>query len=73
MERLAALDPTNALWLSGIIEYNYDLAKNGDDSARRFAFIAACLGELNAKRGLTAEQRDWLAEAETQIAKLQLH
>jgi tetratricopeptide (TPR) repeat protein len=41
MEPLAAADPTNILWQADIIEYNRDLAINGDDPARRFAFILA--------------------------------
>jgi hypothetical protein len=58
-------------WQADVIEYNYDLAINGDNSADRFAYVAARLRKLKSERELSAEQAGWLAEAETRLAKLQ--
>jgi tetratricopeptide (TPR) repeat protein len=69
-ERLAAIDFTNVLWKSDVIEFNYDLAVNGDDSARRFVFIAERLRQLKAQHGLNKEQTGWLAEADAALSKL---
>jgi tetratricopeptide (TPR) repeat protein len=71
MERLAAIDATNRQWQAVLVEYNYDLAINGDDSARRFAYVAASLTKLQSEMKLSAEQAGWLAEAQTRLAKLQ--
>jgi len=70
MEPLAAADPTNVLRQADIIEYNRGLAINGDDPARRFAFILAALRRLQTLTKLTDEQNAWLSEAETQLAKV---
>jgi len=69
MERLTAIDPSNVLWWLDVIEYNYDVAINGDDSIRRFGFIAAALRDLQKKKGLTSEQEGWLMEAEKRLAQ----
>jgi hypothetical protein len=69
MERLIAIDPSNVQWLVDVIEYNYDLAINGDDSIRRFLFIAAVLRDLQKKNALTSEQEGWLLEAEKRLAQ----
>jgi tetratricopeptide (TPR) repeat protein len=63
MEGLASIDPKNQHWLAVLVEYNYDLAINGDDPARRFAYVAAALQKLQAVRKLTTEQAGWLARA----------
>jgi hypothetical protein len=36
---------------------------NGNDAARRFAYVAAALEKLQSVRKLTAEQAGWLATA----------
>jgi hypothetical protein len=65
MERLASINPKSQHWQAVLVEYNYDLAINGDDAARRFAYVAAGLEKLQAVRKLTAEQAGWLAHAKT--------
>jgi len=69
MESLTAADPANVQWQVDIIDYNHDLAKNGDDAARRFAFIVSALRKLQILTTLTDEQKGWLAEAEKQVSK----
>ncbi len=71
MERLAAADATDMRLRADIIEFNYDLAINGDNSADRFAFVAADLRKLRSERELTAEQAGWLAAAEKWLAEVQ--
>jgi tetratricopeptide (TPR) repeat protein len=71
MERLTVVDATNRQWQADVIEYNYDLAINGDKSTDRFAFVAASLKKLKSERELSAEQAGWLAEAEARLAKFQ--
>jgi tetratricopeptide (TPR) repeat protein len=71
MERLSAVDATNLQWQADVIEYNYDLAINGDNSTDRFAYVATSLRKLKSERELSAEQAGWLAEAEMRLAKLQ--
>jgi len=71
MERLAAADATDMRLRADIIEFNYDLAVNGDNSADRFAFVAAGLRKLKSERELTSEQAGWLAEAEKRLAEVQ--
>jgi tetratricopeptide (TPR) repeat protein len=70
MERLVAADATNLGWQADVIEFNYDLAINGDNSADRFAYVAANLKKLKSKRELSAEEAGWLAEAEMRLSKL---
>src|SRR5262249_16611319 len=70
LERLAAADPSNLEWQVDIIEINRELAMHGDDPGRRFAFIVAGLRRLQTVTKLTDEQKVWLSEAETQLAKL---
>ena len=70
MEPLALADPTNILRQADIIALNRDLAINGDDPARRFAFIVSALRKLQTLTTLTDEQKGWLAEAEKQVASL---
>ena len=70
MEPLAAANPNNIQWQADIIEYSRDLAINGDDPARRFAFIVSGLRKLQILTTLTDEQKRWLAEAEKQVSKL---
>jgi tetratricopeptide (TPR) repeat protein len=70
MEPLAAADSTNIIWHGDVIEYNRELAINGDEPAQRFAFILAALRKLQTITKLTDEQNSWLSEAETQLAKL---
>ncbi len=69
MERLAVIDPSNLQWQADIIEYNYDMATNNEDSARRFAFVATQLKKLKTEHGLTSEQADWLAKSEAKLKK----
>jgi tetratricopeptide (TPR) repeat protein len=69
MEPLTAADPANVQWQVDIIDYNRDLAINGDDPARRFAFIVSALRKLQILTTLTGEQKGWLAEAEKQVSK----
>ena len=69
MERLSAVDTTNLQWQADVIELNYDLAINGDNS--RFAYVAASLRKLKSIRELSAKQAGWLAEAEMRLAKNQ--
>jgi tetratricopeptide (TPR) repeat protein len=71
MERLSAVDATNLQWQADVIEYNYDLAINGDNSANRFAYVVGRLRKLKSERELSAEQVGWLAEAETRLGKMQ--
>jgi tetratricopeptide (TPR) repeat protein len=70
VERLVAIDPTNMQRQADIVEFNYDLAIHGDDSARRFAFVVENLKKLQAEHALNQEQQRWLTEAETAISKL---
>jgi len=67
--RLVAIDPTNMQWQGDIVEINYDLAINGDDSARRFALVAKNLTKLQAQNGLNQEQTRWLTEAKAALSK----
>jgi tetratricopeptide (TPR) repeat protein len=69
MEPLTAADPANVQWQVDIIDYNRNLAINGDDPARRFAFIVSALRKLQILTTLTDEQKGWLAEAEKQVSK----
>jgi hypothetical protein len=71
MERLAASDATNLQWQGDVIEFNYDLAINGDKSADRFAYVAASLKKLKSERQLSDEEAGWLADAEMRLAKVQ--
>jgi hypothetical protein len=68
-KRLTAVDATNLQWQADVIEYNYDLAINGDHPADRFAYVAATLRKLKSE--LSPEQAGWLAESEMRLAKLQ--
>ena len=52
MERLASINPKIQHWQAVLVEYNYDLAINGDDAARRFAYVAAGLEKLQVVRKL---------------------
>ena len=70
MERLASIDSSNAQWRADIIELNYDIATNGEDSAARFSLVAEQLKKLKTEHGLTAEQADWLAKSEMKRKKL---
>jgi len=69
MERLAATDPSNLLWQDDIVEYNYDLAINGEEPDRRFAFVAAQWNKRKTEHELTAEQTEWLAKSEAKLKK----
>jgi tetratricopeptide (TPR) repeat protein len=69
IEPLAVADPNNIQWQADVIEYSRDLAINGDDPARRFAFIVSSLRKLQILTTLTDEQKGWLAEAEKQVSK----
>ena len=60
----------NIQWQADVIKYSRDLAINGDDPARRFAFIVSALRKLQILTTLTDEQKGWLAEAEKQVSKL---
>ena len=71
MERFTAIDATNLQWQVDVIEFNYDLAINGDNSADRFAYVVASLSKLRSERELSAEQAGWLAEAKMRLAKVQ--
>ena len=71
MEHLMTADATNLLWQAEAIEFNYDLAINGDGSAARLAYVAASLKKLKSKRELSAQEASWLAEAEMRLGKLQ--
>ena len=71
MERLMNADATNLQWQAEAIEFNYDLAVNGDDSADRLAYVATSLKKLKSKRELSADEASWLAEAQRRLAKLQ--
>jgi hypothetical protein len=71
MNRLTTVDATNLRWQADVIEFNYDLAINGDNSADRFAYVMASLRKLKSERELSAEQAGWLAEAEIRLAKAQ--
>jgi hypothetical protein len=68
-ERLAQSDPSNAGWQFDVIVSYWKLAANGDDAARRFAFIVAALRKLKAENRLTPAQQRRLPEAEAQLAK----
>jgi hypothetical protein len=48
----------------------WSLAENGDDHARRFAFIVVTLRKLKDENRLTAEQAEWLSQAEEILANL---
>jgi tetratricopeptide (TPR) repeat protein len=69
MERLEKLDPGNMQWREDIIEYNYDIAANGEDAPKRFAFVAAELGKLKTAHPLNAEQSGWLAKAQAALKR----
>jgi tetratricopeptide (TPR) repeat protein len=68
-ERLASSDPSNARARADVIEFNYDIATNGEDSARRFAFMTDQLTLLKADHALTVEQSGWLAKAQMKSKK----
>jgi hypothetical protein len=68
-ERLAQSDPGNAGWQFDLVVSRWKLAANGDDAARRFAFIAATLRKLKEENRLTPVQESWLPKAEAQLAK----
>jgi hypothetical protein len=70
MEPLSSANPANLLWQSDVVEFNRDLAINGDDPIRRFTLIRATLRQMQTHTKLTDEQRMWLSEAETLLAKL---
>jgi hypothetical protein len=69
-DRLAKADPGNAGWQFDLVISNWKLADNGDESARRFAFIVATLRKLEGENRLTPAQAKWLLEAEKRLAKL---
>jgi hypothetical protein len=69
-ERLAAVDVTNQKWQMDMVQYNHDLAVNGDDPAKRFAFIASVLRAAKSERKLADYESTWLIEAEAELAKL---
>jgi hypothetical protein len=68
-ERLAQSDPSNARWQFDLVISHWKLAANGDDAARRFAFIVATLRKLKEENRLTPVQESWLPKAEAQLAK----
>jgi len=68
--RLPSPVRNNIQWQADVIKYSRDLAINGDDPARRFAFIVSALRKLQILTTLTDEQKGWLAEAEKQVSKL---
>ena len=67
--RLPSPVRNNIQWQADVIKYSRDLAINGDDPARRFAFIVSALRKLQILTTLTDEQKGWLAEAEKQVSK----
>jgi len=69
-DRLAKAAPGNAGWQFDLVVSNWKLAANGDDAARRFAFIVATLRKLEAENRLTPAQAKWIAEAEKELARL---
>jgi hypothetical protein len=69
MERLTEIDTTNQVWQADVIEYNFDLALNGDNSADRFAFVVGKLKKFKSERQLSAEQASWLTEAERRLTR----
>jgi hypothetical protein len=69
-ELLASGDPMNIKWQVELTELNRALAINGDDSARRFAFIVTALLKLQTETMLTDRQNGCLSEAKAQVAKL---
>ncbi len=69
-DRLAKADPGNAGWQFDLVASNWRLADNGDDAARRFAFIVATLRQMKEDNRLTPAQAKWLPRAEEQLAKL---
>jgi hypothetical protein len=69
-DRLAKAPPGNAGWQFDLVVSNWKLAANGDDAARRFAFIVATLRKLEAENRLTPAQAKWIAEAEKELARL---
>jgi hypothetical protein len=68
-ERLAQSDAGNAGWQFDLVVSHWQLAVNGDDAPRRFAFIVATLRKLKAENRLTPVQERWLPKAEAQLAK----
>ena len=68
-ERLAQSDPGNAGWQFDLVVSHWKLAANGDDAARRFAFIVAALRKLKAENRLTPAQERLLPQAEAELAK----
>jgi eukaryotic-like serine/threonine-protein kinase len=73
IQHLIALNSTNAQWQADLVEYNYDLAMNGDDTARRFSLVLEQLKNLQANRDLSNEQKGWMRNAEAALAKAPPH
>jgi tetratricopeptide (TPR) repeat protein len=69
-EQLAQADPSNAGWQFDLIVSHWSLAANGDDAARRFAFIVATLRKLKEENRLTPAQEKWLPKAEARLAEM---
>jgi tetratricopeptide (TPR) repeat protein len=69
VEHLLAVDSTNMIWQRDFVEYNYDLAINGDDPARRFELVTKNLTNLQAEHDLDKEQARWLHDAKAALSK----
>lgn len=69
-ERLAKADPDNVQWQTDLMSSHWRLAELGDDSARRYSFIADTLRRLKERNKLTPDQEGMLPEVEARLAKL---
>jgi hypothetical protein len=69
-ERLAKADPNNAEWQWDVVVSHWNLAMQGDDPARRWAFIVAELRRLRDENRLRPEWAGYLPLAEEQLAKV---
>ena len=68
--RLAKADPENAQWQWDVVISHWKLATQGDEPARRWAFIVAEMHRLKAEGRLRPDWERSLPTAEANLAKV---